>query len=234
MKVAEFDIEVEHKSIKNVHLTVYPPDGRVRIAVPTSMSDDEVSMLLYSKLDWLRNKYKEVMMQERQTERKFVSGENHYLFGQRYLLKVHPVNTGGFVRLGRKYMEMGCRPDASLENKQQLMDDFYRGQLWTALNKMVDKWAERMEESPDTFTWTILLMQKQWGSCMTDKRKIMFNLLLARVPMRCIEYVVVHELCHLKEHLHNKEFTRLIDTYMADWPLRKKELDEFVALPYKE
>ncbi len=231
MKVAEFDIDVERKAIKNIHLTVYPPDGRVRISVPCSMGDDEVSMFLYSKLDWLRNKYKEVLTQERQTDREFVSGENHYLFGNRYLLKVVPVTTGGFVVVRSRFIEMWTRKESTVENKQQLMDEFYRGKLYTLLTDMVKKWSEMMNEPIESFSWSILLMQKQWGSCLTEKRKIQFNLLLARVPQRCIEYVVVHELAHLKVHEHNKEFTALLNKYLPDWAMRKKELDEFIALP---
>ena len=90
-----------------------------------------------------------------------------------------------------------------------------------------------MDENPSSFEWTILHMQKQWGSCKTEARKIQFNLLLGRVPLRCIEYVVVHEMAHLKEHRHNKDFVTMLDKYLPDWQFRKKELDEFIALPDK-
>lgn len=235
MKVAEFDIEVEYKAIKNIHFTVYPPDGRIRLSVPKNMSEDDVSMMLYSRLDWLRSKVAEVQIQERQTDREYVSGENHYLFGERYLLQVIPQNiVPPSIKLGTKIMDMYVTPKSSLIDKQRLMEAFYRNRLREFLGTIVSKWSSRMGEDISSFDYSIMVMQKQWGSCNTTKRKILFNLLLARVPQRCIEYVVVHELCHLKVHQHNKEFTSLLNTFMPDWAIRKKELDEFPALPYKE
>lgn len=235
MKIAEFDIQVDYRPIKNMHLTVYPPDGRIRLSVPENMKEDEVNLMLYSRLDWLRAKVAEVQSQERQSDREFVSGENHYLFGERYLLKVTPQRiVPPCIKLGTKVIEMFVRPGASLKDKQSLMEAFYRNRLRDALNALVSKWAARMGEDPTTFEYTIMVMQKQWGSCNTQNRKIMFNLLLARVPHRCIEYVVVHELAHLSIHQHNKEFSALISKYLPDWPARKKELDDFPALPLKD
>lgn len=234
MKIAEFEIEVERKEIKNIHLAVYPPDGKVHISVPESMKDDDISMFLYSKLSWIRQKHESVLTQERQTSRYFVTGESHFLLGRRFLLKVLPTNEKPHIERKMKYLEMYVRRDSTIERKQSLMDEFYRKELKAVLSPMVEKWADKMEEDLSSFTWTILLMQKQWGSCMTQKRQIQFNLMLARVPLRCIEYIVVHELTHLRVHQHNKDFALLLDKYMPDWTLRKKELDDFIALPFKQ
>lgn len=231
MQIAEFDIEVEHKGIKNIHLAVYPPDGRVHISVPDYMEDDEVSMFLYTKLPWIRKQQEAVLAQLRQDCREFVSGESHYLLGRRYLLKVISTTEKAHVVKKVKYLEMHVRKESTPERRQVVMDDFYREELRPVLTLLVSKWAKKMDEESLSFDWTILLMQKQWGSCKTQSRKIQFNLLLARVPLRCIEYIVVHELAHLKEHRHNREFIYLLDTYLPDWQLRKKELDEFIALP---
>lgn len=231
MRIAEFDIEVEHKGIKNIHLAVYPPDGRVHISVPDYMKDDEVSMFLYTKLLWIRKKYEEVLSQERQDIREYVSGESHYLLGRRYLLKVIPTTERAHIVKKVKYLEMYVRKDATTERRQAVMEEFYRLELRPVLEALVKKWADAMAENPSSFEWTILLMQKQWGSCLTSARKIQFNLLLSRVPLRCIEYIVVHEMLHLKEHRHNKDFVSMLDKHLPDWQLRKKELDEFIALP---
>lgn len=234
MKIAEFEIEVERKSIKNIHLAVYPPDGRVHISVPEAMKDDDISMFLYSKLSWIRQQHEAVISQKRQTSREFVTGESHYLLGRRFLLKVLHTNEKAHVERKMKYIEMYVRKGSSVEHKQDVMDEFYRKELHNVLVPMVEKWAKIMEEAISSFSWSILMMQKQWGSCMTKKRKIQFNLLLARVPLRCIEYIVVHELTHLKVHQHNNDFILLLNKYMPDWTLRKKELDEFIALPIKQ
>lgn len=232
MKIAEFDIEVEYKRIKNIHLAVYPPDGRVHISVPDYMKKDDVCIFLYSKLPWIRKQYEVVLKQERQDLREYVSGESHYLLGRRYLLKVLPTTGRAHIVKKVKYLEMYVRKDSGLEHRRTVMNEFYREELRPVLETYVDKWAEVMEEHLSSFDWVILLMQKQWGSCLTKARKIQFNLLLSRVPLRCIEYIVVHEMLHLKEHRHNKNFIHLLEEYLPDWQLRKKELDEFIALPY--
>ncbi len=231
MRIAEFDIDVEHKGIKNIHLAVYPPDGRVHISVPDYMKDDEVSMFLYTKLPWIRKQYEEVLSQERQDEREYVSGESHYLFGRRYLLKVIPTTERVHMVKKVKYLEMYVRKDTGIESRRTLMEELYRMELRPVLETFVNKWADVMDEKKSSFEWTILHMQKQWGSCKTEARKIQFNLLLGRVPLRCIEYIVVHEMTHLKQHRHNKDFIHLLDVHLPDWQLRKKELDEFIALP---
>lgn len=231
MHIAEFDIEVERKSIKNMHLAVYPPDGRIHISVPDYMKDDEVSMFLYSKLPWIRKQRDVVLAQERQDEREYVSAESHYLLGRRYLLKVIPTTERAYVEKKVKYLELHIRMNATTERRKSVMDEFYREQLRPVLESLVIMWAKTMNEPLSSFEWSILLMQNQWGSCKTEARKIQFNLLLARVPLRCIEYIVVHEMTHLKEHRHNKDFLQLLGNYLPDWQLRKKELDEFIALP---
>jgi len=231
MRVAEFDVEVEHKGIKNVHLAVYPPDGRVHISVPDYMKDDEVSMYLFTKLSWIRKQREKVLGQERQDEREYVSGESHYLFGRRYLLKVIPTTGRTHIEKKVKYLEMYIRTGTSTERRKSLLEEFYRQELRQVLESLVNKWAKEMNEPSSIFEWSILLMQKQWGSCITSERKIQFNLLLSRVPLRCIEYIVVHEITHLKEHKHNKNFVSILDGYLPDWHLRKKELDDFIALP---
>lgn len=234
MKIAEFEIEVERKAIKNIHLAVYPPDGRVHISVPEHMRDDDVSMFLYSKLPWIRKQHESVMTQERQPDREFVSGENHYLFGNRYLLQVIPTRDKAHVVKTAKVLEMHVRPQSTLEHKQTVMDEFYREELKAVLTQQLEKWTPIVEETINSFTWQVLRMTRKWGSCATESRKIQFNLLLARVPLRCIEYVVVHELCHLKVHRHDKVFISLLTNFMPDWQMRKRELDEFISLPIKE
>lgn len=233
MKIAEFDVEIERKEIKNIHLAVYPPDGRVHISVPTNMRDDDLGMYLYSKLSWIREQHSRVTSQNRQTTREYVTGESHYFLGTRYLLKVLNTNQKAYVLRKIKYIELYVKSDASVTRKQEVMEGFYRDELQKVLAKLIEKWSEKMDEDSSTFSWNILHMQNQWGSCKTQKRSIQFNLLLARVPIRCIEYIVVHELAHLKEHNHNNNFAQILDEHLPDWPSRKKELDEFVALPIK-
>ena len=231
MRIAEFEIEVERKEIKNIHLAVYPPDGRVHVSIPISMKEDDLNMFLYSKLSWIRQKYEEVINQDRQAVRDFVTGESHFLFGRRYLLKVLPTTGKAHIEKKMKYLEMYVRLDATKVHKQEVMDEFYRTEICAVLDSLMNKWIKNMEEDSQPINWSVLLMKRQWGSCITEERKIQFNLLLARVPLRCVEYIVVHEMVHLKVHEHNNDFTLLLSKYLPDWAMRKKELDQFVALP---
>lgn len=198
------------------------------------MKDDEVSMFLYTKLPWIRKQCEDVLSQERQDLREYVSGESHYLLGRRYLLKQKSTAERAHIVKKVKYLEMHVRKDTTTERRQAVMEEFYRAELRPVLERYINKWTKEMDEESSTFDWSILLMQKQWGSCLTSTRKIQFNLLLSRVPLRCIEYIVVHEMLHLKEHRHNKIFVTMLDKYLPDWQLRKKELDGFIALPFIE
>ena len=139
MRIAEFDIEIEHKEIKNIHLAVYPPNGRVHVSVPDYMKDEDVSMFLYTKLPWIRKQHKEVLLQERQDEREYVSGESHYLLGRRYLLKVIPTTERAHIIKKVKYLEMYVRKDAGTERRRTVMEEFYRMELHPVLEAFVNK-----------------------------------------------------------------------------------------------
>ena len=231
MKISEFEIEVERKAIRNIHLSVYPPNGKVHVSVPENETDEELRMFLFSKLSWMREQVAAIQKQERQDTREYVTGENHYLFGQRYLLKVIPCDEKAHVLLNAKFLEMHIRPDASMERRAEVLNAFYRERLRVVLSVRLVQWGGKLGENVDTFSWSIIKMNKQWGSCITEKRKIQFNLLLARVPLHCIDYIVVHEICHLKVHRHDKLFIKLLNQAMPEWRNLKKELDDFVTLP---
>lgn len=231
MKIGEFEVEVERKAIKNIHLAVYPPDGRVHISVPRAMADEDVGAFLYSKLAWIRKHHALVRGQERQSGREYVTGENHYLLGRRLLMKVVPESGKGYVVTTAKTIELHVGADATLERRRAVMEDYCRMLLYAVLEDEILRWAAVMGEDPETMKVAVRRMTSAWGRCNADKRSMTFNLQLVRMPVRCIQYVVVHELLHLKVHGHGKAFAEGLDMVMPDWRLRKKELDEFTALP---
>lgn len=230
MKIGEFEVEVERKKIKNLHLAVYPPDGRVHISVPEHLTDWDISTFLYSKLGWIRRQYEEVISQNRQSEREFVTGESHYLFGERYLLEVIPTNGTPKVECIPSGINLYVKGRTSKSDRSSLLYTFYRNQLSKELVAMMQKWLERMGEMSIPVTHEIDMVLRKWGQCYKSQRRIVFSLLLARVPLRCIEYVVVHEIAHLKVHEHNADFIRILDTHLPDWRSRKQELDNFISL----
>lgn len=230
MKIGEFEVEVERKKIKNMHLAVYPPDGRVHISVPEHLTDWDISTFLYSKLAWIRKQYKEVTAQHRQDVRDFVTGESHYLLGERYLLQLIPIEGAPYIDVTAGAMDMYVRTGMSRDDRASLLFTYYRNVLKEELTRLVAKWTKLMDENPDTLRWDIEMILRKWGECHKRQRRITFSLLLARVPVRCIEYVVVHELAHLQVADHSTQFTSLLDRYLPDWRARKQELDNFITL----
>jgi len=229
MTISDIDIEVEYKKIKNIHLAVYPPDGHVHASVPDYCTEDDLRAYVLSKLAWIKKQQSEMQAQERETRRDYVSGENHYLFGKRYILRVVEVEAPPQVKLDHKYLMMYVRPESTREKRKEVLHEFYREQLHSKLSELFPRWQDRMEVQD--FTWTILAMKTQWGSCMQKKRELRMNLALARVPVECIDYIIVHEMAHLKVRLHNKIFEALVAKYIPSWRQLRQQLNDFVSVP---
>jgi hypothetical protein len=225
MIIDGIDIQVEYKPIKNTHLAVYPPDGRVHVSAPDYLTEDDVRSYVVSKWDWIIRQRTVIAETPRQTERQFVSGESHYLFGTRYYLKVEDISSGQseIVIQGTKMMMRLNK----VSNRRALMQDFYRVKLKNFLDEVVSKWSNSLSISD--FTWQIKMMKTQWGSCTKKSRILLFNLELARVPKECIEYVVVHELTHLTVPSHNRVFETLMTERLPRWREIRKQLGDFIA-----
>lgn len=230
MNIDGLEIEVERKPIKNMHLSVYPPDGRVHLSVPDYLTEGDVRSYVISKWEWIRTQQDEIVAQARQTPREYVSGENHYYFGVRYRLRVSYVTSGAnSVEVRGDTMTMRIRKDSTVERRAELMTEWYREQLKEYIGPLVERWAEKLEER--NVTWQIKSMKTLWGSCNARRRSLLFNLELARVPKECIEYVVVHELTHLKIQNHSKVFEFLLGQQIPNWKSLRKKLNEYVAMP---
>lgn len=225
MIIDDIDIQVEYKPIKNTHLAVYPPDGRVHVSAPEYLTENDIRSYVISKWDWIKRQRAAIAETPRQTERQFISGESHYLFGIRYYLKVEEISSGQseIVIQGTKMMMRLNK----VSNRRALMQDYYRVQLKQFLEDVVKKWSERLSISD--FTWQIKMMKTQWGSCTKKSRILLFNLELARVPKPCIEYVVVHELTHLTVPNHNRLFETLMTERLPHWREIRQQLGDFIA-----
>lgn len=229
MIIGNIDIEVERKPIKNLHLAVYPPNGRVHVSSPKEWSDEDIRSFVVSRWDWIEEQRKDIANQARQSHREFVDGESHYVLGVKYRLEVKYANATPSVEIHGGVVSMTVRPDASESKRSEVMREYLRSVLKEELAEMVDKWCKKMEV--EEVTWIVKQMKTRWGSCVESKKLIQLNLELARLPRRCIEYVVVHELCHLRVHGHNRMFENLISQYLPNWKSLRKELNGFVALP---
>jgi len=217
-------VEVVRKNIKNLHLGVYPPNGRVRIAVPLAVSDDAIRLAVIRKLSWIRRQREKFTGQPRQTKRDMVNGESHYVFGRRYRLNLIVSKGRPRILLKTKTkMEMHVPARTSVATRRSVLDRWYREELRTAAGPLLEQWQEKL--GVHLSFWGVKRMKTKWGSCNYRTRRVWMNLELAKKPAECVEYIVVHELVHLLEPNHGNRFVSLMDKHLPDWRQRRRLLD---------
>lgn len=223
IRVGGVRVTVVRKAIKNLHLGVYPPRGRVRVAAPLAVSDDAVRLAVISRLGWIRRQQARFESQLRQSVREIVSGESHYFLGHRYRLRVVEHTGPGSVVRSRSTIELRVRPGADAQQRERLLLRWYREQLKQLVPPVVARWQAvlgvRVKE------WGIKRMKTRWGACNAAARRIWLNLELAKKPPHSLEYVVLHEMAHLIERRHNERFLTLMDRHMPQWRARRRELN---------
>ena len=232
-KIGELDIQLTRKDIKNLHISVMPPDGEVRVSAPETMTDTAVRMAVIHRIPWIRRQQASFAKQERQSTRQMVDGETHYLWGRRYCLLVNKLDTdlksAQSVKLYCGRLVLSVNPASSTESKLHLLDEYYRSRLKLKVPDIVQKWSQVTNIKCNA--WHIQKMKTKWGSCNVEERRILLNLELAKKPLPCLEYIILHELLHFKERQHNDRFKALLDTYMPDWRSRRDLLNQ---MPLKQ
>ena len=224
IQVLDLTIDVVKKDIKNMHLAVYPPTGRIRIASPKDLNDEAIRLFAISKIRWIKKHQKNFYEQLRESPREYINGESHYFNGTRYLLKVIDRYGKHEVKIkSKKYLELYVSPKATIKSKEIVFTEWYRRHLKMVLPKLIKKWETKIGVKSND--WKIKKMRTKWGSCNTEKKNILLNLELAKKPQHCLEYVIVHELIHLLERNHNDNFKALLDKFMPNWKTYKRELD---------
>lgn len=213
--VSGIKVEIVRKDIKNLHLGVYPPNGRVRVAVPLVVSDEAVRLAVIDKLGWIRRQKAKFAEQPRQSQREMVSGESHYFLGRQYRLRVHEQNGPAKVAVRFATLDLFVRPGTSTEQREAILLRWHREQLHLLLPSLLEKWQPVL--GVQVASWGIKKMKTKWGSCNAAARRVWFNLELAKKPVQCLEYIVVHELVHLLERHHNERFMALMNTYLPQW-----------------
>jgi predicted metal-dependent hydrolase len=223
---AQLSIDVVRKDIKNMHLAVYPPTGRVRIAVPLRINDEAVRLFAISKISWIRKNQRKFIAQDRQTPRQFKERESHYFQGKRYLLRIIEQDAPPKVVFKTKtYIDLYVRPDTTIEQRQTIINEWYRVELKKLIQPIIDKWHSRIGVTVDD--WQVKQMKTKWGTCNIEKKRIWINLELAKKPLNCLEYIVVHEMIHLLERHHNDRFLALMESFLPQWKFYKEELNRF-------
>src|SRR5579863_5337875 len=224
IRVSGLPVQIVRKDIRNLHLGVYPPNGRVRVAAPLKVINDAVRLAVIGKLGWIKRQQARFEGQHRQSKRDMISGESHYFLGQRYRLRVfsHEGAAKVFVR-NKSTIELHVRPESEADHRIQVLQRWYRRQLKDLIPPMIERWEETI--GAKVAAWGVKKMKTKWGSCNTEASRIWLNLELAKKPIQCLEYIVVHEMVHLLERHHNDRFTKLMDSAMPQWRLRRAELN---------
>lgn len=222
--VNDLVIDIVRKKIKNLHLAVYPPNGRVRVAAPLHIDDEAVRLAVISRLAWIKRQQAKFEGQERQSAREYVSGETLYFQGNRYLLDViyHDAPPKVILRTNSR-LELNIRPGSDTIQRERVILNWYRKQLKEQIPAYIAKWEAII--GVEIAEWRIKQMKTKWGTCNIEQRRIWLNLELAKKSTRCLEYIIIHELVHLLERKHNERFIGLMDQFLPHWRTLKEELN---------
>ena len=223
IEVSGIPVEIVRKEIKNLHVGVYPPSGRVRVAAPLRLDDEAVRLAVVSRLGWIRRKQTEFEEQVRQSQREFVTGESHYFEGRRYRLDVIERDAPPTVKLRNTRLELGVRPNSDRDAREAVLHRWYRRHLRNQLPPLVAKWEPKLGVTVEDVR--IKKMKTLWGSCNIEARRIWLNLELAKKPSSCLAYILVHEMVHLLERHHNDRFRELMDKFLPQWRSYRDELN---------
>lgn len=222
--VGGIHVDVVRKPIKNLHLGVYPPNGRVRVAAPVSVSDEAVRLAVVTRMGWIKRQQAKFDSQPRQTERSYVSGESHFFFGQRYRLNVINGAPAGRVHIRSSQMlDLYVRSGSEQATRERIFQDWYRHELRDRAAPLMTTWAEAFGIDPPL--WGIKRMKTKWGTCNIEAKRVWLNLELAKKPPQCLDYVIAHELCHFFERNHSDRFVALLDQKLPQWRLIRDELN---------
>jgi predicted metal-dependent hydrolase len=221
--LGDIAVDVVQKDIKNIHLSVYPPSGKVRISAPLRMDIDTIRVFAITKLDWIKRQQQKLRDQARETPREYLNRESHYVWGKRYLLKVVEKDTAPEIELKHNKMLLHIRSVTSDGRKQEILEAWYREQLKEVVPLLIAKWEPLMGVKVERFF--VQRMKTKWGSCSPDSNSIRLNTDLAKKPPECLEYIVVHEMTHLLESTHNSRFIMFMDQFMPKWRFYKEELN---------
>jgi len=223
VRLGDIEVDVVLKDIKNVHLSVHPPTGRVRIAAPKRMRIDAIRVFAISKLDWIKQQQTKLRAQEREAPRDYVDRESHYVWGRRYLLTVSERDEPPSIELTHSRMLLRVRPGTDEDKREALVEEWYREQLREAVPALLTRWQPLLGVRVERFF--VQRMKTKWGSCNHKAGTIRLNTELAKKPAECLEYIVLHELVHLVEPTHNARFVAQMDQFMPKWQFHRQVLN---------
>jgi predicted metal-dependent hydrolase len=226
--LGNLQIEVQRKRIKNLHLSVLPPLGRVRIAAPEHMNLDTIRVFVISRLPWIKSQQRKMQAQQREAPREYVDRESHYVWGRRYLLRRIEQDAAPLIELKHNKLVLRVRPGTDEVHRREILDAWYREQIRLAVPELIAKWEPVLGVRVGRVF--VQRMKTRWGSCNPASGAIRLNTDLAKKPPECLEYIVVHEMTHLLEPTHNARFVALMELFMPSWQHLRDALN---ALPVR-
>ena len=229
--ISGIPIDIHKKNIKNMHLQIKPPNGQVVISAPLSMDDKAIEVYARTNLGWIKKQIEKFQQQPRSVKRQYVSGETMYIWGKQYYLSFVPDSRKNSFKIQGNSIVLSMRKNSTVKQREKYIREQYRRLLKGEIEKILPKWEQITGLHCES--WQIKYMITRWGTCNTEKKKLWFNLQLAQKPVECLEYVILHELIHLKERTHNSIFIAYMDMYMKNWREVRKELND-LRLDYYE
>jgi len=223
INLGDISINVIHKDIKNVHLSVHPPQGRVTISAPLQMDLETIRLFSISKLGWIRKQQSKLKNQKRETAREYITRESHFYLGQRYLLKIVIHNAAPKVVLKHNTIELYIRKGTSITRRREILQGWYRQQLRTLVPQYIAKLEKKMNIKVDEVR--IRIMKTKWGTCNSKANRIWLNTELAKKPIESMEYILIHEMVHLLERKHSEKFMAYMDEFSPKWKYLREELN---------
>lgn len=224
IQLGEFSIAFKRKEVKNVHLSVHPPNGRVTLVTPLGTRAEVARAYAISKLEWIREQQANMRGQARETTRRFIERESHYLWGRRYLLTVREKEAKPAVRLDHRTIVLTVRPGSSAAERGRVVHEWHKSLLHEAVRELIARWQPRL--AVDVADYYLQRMKTKWGSCNHAARTIRLNTELVKKPKEQLEYVVIHEMLHLLEPTHSERFLRLMGEHCPAWRELRAELNE--------
>ncbi len=224
LRFGEIAIAVTRKDIKHVHLSVHPPSGRVTLVAPTGTRPEVARAYAVSRLGWIRKQQARLRAQARETSRQFVTRESHYLWGRRYLLSVVYSEAKPLVTIDHRRITITVRPGSSVQKRAQLMHEWHKSLLHTAVPPLIAKWEPKL--GVNVAGYFLQRMKTKWGSCNHRAGHIRLNTELVKKPKDLIEYVIVHEMAHLLEPTHSERFISVLEKHYPSWREARAELNE--------
>lgn len=225
IKVGNISITTLHKDIKNIHLGVYPPNGRVRIAAPLKTTDESIRLFAISKISWIKKQKKKFENQKRQTQRDYITGESHYFFGKRYLLNVIEQSSSQRIEIKRKtHLDLHVNSKSYRQRKEKILEKWYREELQKAAIPIIKKLEKKLKVKVKDLR--IKKMKTKWGTCNAEDKRIWINIELAKKPLRCLEYILAHEMTHFFERNHTSRFVSIMDKTLPNWKIIRDELND--------